>query len=319
MFGGDEEETERFLSLAEDGHHTGPLPDGTSSIESGAALVRAFSVFSASGGSGARAAARRAVELETDEASPWQAVVHLALGYSLYWSGEYSEARAPLEDAARLGEANEQPLIVVNTLALLSYVEHQQGNHGLAESYARGALEFSEEHSLAYAPQVGSAYVALGKVLAGRSKLAEAEAHLERGLELQREVGRHAEIADTLLALALVRRTRGDTAGARELVDEARGWVEGCADPGILSTLLTQAQRKLRRASRQRVGQWEELSERELEVLRLLATELSQREIGESLYLSFHTVHSHTKAIYRKLDVSGREAAVERASQLGIL
>jgi LuxR family maltose regulon positive regulatory protein len=95
--------------------------------------------------------------------------------------------------------------------------------------------------------------------------------------------------------------------------------VEGCADPGILSTLLTQAQRKLRRASRQRVGQWEELSERELEVLRLLATELSQREIGESLYLSFHTVHSHTKAIYRKLDVSGREAAVERASQLGIL
>ena len=319
MFGGDEEETERFLSLAEDGHHTGPLPDGTSSIESGAALVRAFSVFSASGGPGARAAARRAVELETDEASPWQAVVHLALGYSLYWSGEYSEARAPLEDAARLGEANEQPLIVVNTLALLSYVEHQQGNHGLAESYARGALEFSEEHSLAYAPQVGSAYVALGKVLAGRSKLAEAEAHLERGLELQREVGRHAEIADTLLALALVRRTRGDTAGARELVDEARGWVEGCADPGILSTLLTQAQRKLRRASRQRVGQWEELSERELEVLRLLATELSQREIGESLYLSFHTVHSHTKAIYRKLDVSGREAAVERASQLGIL
>jgi tetratricopeptide (TPR) repeat protein len=166
MFAGDEEETERFLSLAEDGHHTGPLPDGTSSIESGAALVRAFSVFSASGGSGARAAARRAVELETDEASPWQAVVYLALGYSLYWSGEFSEARAPLENAARLGEATKQPLIVINTLALLSYVEQERGNHGIAEAYALRALEFAEENMLTYAPQVGSAHVALGKVFA---------------------------------------------------------------------------------------------------------------------------------------------------------
>jgi len=319
MFAGDEEQTERFLSLAENGHHIGPLLDGTSSIESGAALIRAFSVFSASGGSRAREAARRAVELETNEASPWQAVVHLALGYSLYWSGEYSEARAPLEDGARLGEATEQPLIVVNALALLSYVEQERGNHGIAAAYAHGALEFAEENMLTYAPQVGSAHVALGKVFAGQGKLAQAEGHLERGLELQREVGRHPEIADTLLALALVRRAGGDAAGARELLDEARGWVEKCADPGILSSVLERTELKLRRAPRKQIGQSEELSERELDVLRLLATELSQREIGESLYLSFNTVHAHTRAIYRKLDVSSRKEAVEQARQHGIL
>jgi LuxR family transcriptional regulator, maltose regulon positive regulatory protein len=95
--------------------------------------------------------------------------------------------------------------------------------------------------------------------------------------------------------------------------------VEGCADPGKLSSLLEWTELKLRRAPRKRIGQSEELSERELDVLRLLATELSQREIGKSLYLSFNTVHAHTRAIYRKLDVSGREAAVERAKQRGIL
>jgi LuxR family maltose regulon positive regulatory protein len=83
--------------------------------------------------------------------------------------------------------------------------------------------------------------------------------------------------------------------------------------------LLERTELTLRRAPRKQIGLSEELSERELDVLRLLATELSQREIGESLYLSFNTVHAHTRAIYRKLDVSSREQAVERARHHGIL
>jgi LuxR family maltose regulon positive regulatory protein len=58
----------------------------------------------------------------------------------------------------------------------------------------------------------------------------------------------------------------------------------------------------------------EELSERELTVLRLLAGDLSEREIAAELYLSFNTVHSHVKSIYRKLGVSSRAEAVARIS-----
>ena len=54
------------------------------------------------------------------------------------------------------------------------------------------------------------------------------------------------------------------------------------------------------------------LSDRELGVLRLLATDLTQREIGRQLYLSLNTVKSHTRSIFRKLGVSGREQAVAR-------
>ena len=61
------------------------------------------------------------------------------------------------------------------------------------------------------------------------------------------------------------------------------------------------------------------LTEAELSLLPDLATHLSFREIGERLHLSRHTVKSHAMAIYRKLNVSSRNAAVERARELGLL
>ncbi len=62
-----------------------------------------------------------------------------------------------------------------------------------------------------------------------------------------------------------------------------------------------------------------ELSEREVAVLRLLATDLSQREIGSQLYVSFNTVTSHTRTLFRKLGVTSRADAVARGRDLGHL
>ncbi len=60
----------------------------------------------------------------------------------------------------------------------------------------------------------------------------------------------------------------------------------------------------------------EPLSERETEVLRLLATPLSAPEIAKELFLSVHTVRSHIRSIYRKLNVHKRMEAVQRAKEL---
>ena len=57
----------------------------------------------------------------------------------------------------------------------------------------------------------------------------------------------------------------------------------------------------------------------ELKVLRLLATDLTAREIAAQLYLSANTVRSHTRALYRKLGVRTRADAVARAAKLGLL
>ena len=63
----------------------------------------------------------------------------------------------------------------------------------------------------------------------------------------------------------------------------------------------------------------EEFSERELGVLRLLSTEMSQREIGSELFISFNTVKTHSKNIYRKLGVSQRADAIVRARELELI
>jgi LuxR family maltose regulon positive regulatory protein len=63
----------------------------------------------------------------------------------------------------------------------------------------------------------------------------------------------------------------------------------------------------------------EPLSERELEVLRLVARGLSNREISERLFLAVNTVKGHNQKIFDKLQVQSRTEAVARARELGLL
>ena len=62
----------------------------------------------------------------------------------------------------------------------------------------------------------------------------------------------------------------------------------------------------------------EPLSERELDVLRLLGTELDGPAIARELMVSLNTVRTHTKNIYAKLAVTNRRAAVRRAAELDL-
>ena len=63
----------------------------------------------------------------------------------------------------------------------------------------------------------------------------------------------------------------------------------------------------------------EPLSQRELEILQLIAQGLSNREIGERLFLALDTVKGHNRRIYDKLQVQSRTKAIARAHELGLL
>ncbi len=63
----------------------------------------------------------------------------------------------------------------------------------------------------------------------------------------------------------------------------------------------------------------EPLSDRELDVLRLLGTDLTGPDLAHELMVSLNTVRTHTKHIYAKLGVTSRRAAVRRAEERGVL
>jgi LuxR family maltose regulon positive regulatory protein len=159
--------------------------------------------------------------------------------------------------------------------------------------------------------------VALGSALA-RSDVAEAERLLDRGIAGLRVRGEPLAIAEALLALAPVRRGRQGVQAGRACIAEARELLDGSTDPGMLAGRLEEIARSLTPAYRKANGD-SDLTERELEVLRYLAEGLPKRDIATALFLSYNTIHSHTKSIYHKLRVSSREAAVERARELGAL
>jgi LuxR family maltose regulon positive regulatory protein len=127
----------------------------------------------------------------------------------------------------------------------------------------------------------------------------------------------------------------GVPAGYRQLfLDEGepvRVLLQGVAASGADGAVRTQARELLeagalagtRRAATPVAGlgarPLEDLSSRELEVMRLLATTLTGPEIARHLFVSINTLRTHTKHIFTKLDVTTRRAAVRRAEELGLL
>jgi LuxR family transcriptional regulator, maltose regulon positive regulatory protein len=310
---GRREETERFLTLAEDGLYQGNLPDGTPSVEAGVTLVRGFFGY---GGLGAWVeAAERATRIEYGRASPRTALARIGLGMGRYCSGDTADARILLEEGLRL-TTSDQPVLRIAMLSFLSFAVLDGGYPNDAEVLAREACARVDEFKLHGIPQAGLAPIALGRVLAKRGDLAEAQTELETGLSARRSLPAMSPWPTLvgLLALAQVLIARGDRSRARAVLTEARATVELYPDAGIFPRLLERQERKLRKTRPSRTGSMDEqLTERELEVLRLLHTKLSVSELGKLLYVSPSTIKTHVKSVYRKLGVSSRKEAVEQA------
>jgi LuxR family transcriptional regulator, maltose regulon positive regulatory protein len=316
--GGQREESARFLTLAESIPYEGSLPDGTASVEAGAAILRAS--FGYDGIRTTVEAARRAAELEPGPTSPRAALVRFALGSGLYLSGDPARARKPLEEALALAE-DDQRLVRVVALSFLSFVATDERRLEEAESRARAARVLVEGLRPYGIPQTSLAPIALGRALAERGRLEQAQKELESGLSERRRLPGLSPWPTLigLLALAPIHAVRSDRAGARMVLAEARTILERYPDAGIFPELLERQERKLR-ARKRRDGQLDvELTERELDVLRLLGGESSVRQIAQSLYVAPSTVRTQVKSVYRKLGVSSRKEAVEEAHVRGLI
>jgi LuxR family transcriptional regulator, maltose regulon positive regulatory protein len=254
-------------------------------------------------------------------ATPWRPVGCPVLGIALFWSGRPDAAAADLQAAAEAARAAGNHLAVIHASGGLAAIHTEQGELEAADVVAGEALALAAERGLSEHWATTLARVARGRALQQRGLVADAADEITRGVELSERGVAAVEIAYSRLAQADARQLRGDPGGADEAVRRARRVIDRCAAPGILREMLARTERRLHRGSHVRSGEApaEELTERELGVLRLLPSELSQREIGAALYVSVNTVKSHARSIYRKLNVDTRDEAVDRARALGLL
>jgi LuxR family maltose regulon positive regulatory protein len=164
----------------------------------------------------------------------------------------------------------------------------------------------------------------------------------ERLLAAAAAGGRSGSTIDILVVQALARLARRDPAGALTSLERAtelaepEGYVRIFVDEGPpMAALLKLAAKETRGSSYVRrllaaavtaspvatrdQPLSEPLSERELQVLRLLGSDLDGPEIARELTVSLNTVRTHTRNVYAKLGVNSRRAAVRRAAELDLL
>jgi LuxR family maltose regulon positive regulatory protein len=245
------------------------------------------------------------------------------LGLSLHWHGQREDAGRTLTEAARIARANGNHLAAMHASGGLAAIEYELGDMANAGARVADAIALAEEHDLSEHWASSLATAVRGQLLEGREELEAADRALLRASELARRGVASIEIAYSLLALAGIRQRLGRHDDARRIYEQARAAVANCEDPGILNDRLGRTERALRfrpHAQAPRTGASREaLSDAELSVLRLLRSQLSQREIARELHLSFNTVKTHTRNIYRKLDVAERRDAVARARELRLI
>ena len=316
------DEVEGWIEAASEGAPAGPMWDGSASLEAALALLRVVHRFKTGAVAEAHQAAQSAIALEPEGHSFGRTVALLLLGATRYWSDEIEEAVEAFGAAARSARRSRNDLGSMYALGYLAMArldldEPTEAEKLTHEVFAIGEARGRRDHFVAM-----MGHLARARILAREGVRAQARDSAARAVELAKRGAGLTEIAYASLLLGQLRSELGDREGARAAYAEARRAVRRSPDPGKVEALVAEAERGLtngraRRTPTQRPG--EELSERELAVLQLLPSQLSQREIGASLYVSVNTVKTHTKSIFRKLGVSTRADAVARARSLGLL
>ena len=216
----------------------------------------------------------------------------------------------------------------------------------LAQGHVAAAAEWAVSSGLSasdsFVLDTESEYRTLARVLIAQNQMEDALDLLSRLLDTAQAAGAVCQAIEILVLQAKAFRAAGENAEALEALKRAltlaepENHVRVFVDEGAAIAPL------LHRAASQGItvsfvatlleaidipdaddvttqSLMEPLSERELEVVRVLATGASNKEIAQTLFIAVGTVKQHLKSVYGKLDVHSRTEAVHRARELGIL
>ena len=315
---GKPERAEFFLERAEAALERGVDAGVPVAAEVEIAVIRATNAMVRRDLADAVRLAKRAAALEVDPSRERYGIGHAILAIALFWTARPGEACDVIDDVWQHVPSIYVKLLLGGVLAASCF---EADDPDRAESVARFSIGIAAENHVGPTPEMSLSHLALGAALAARGAYAEAETELATGVELAQwwHVPTHEAYGNMILAR--IRLAQGDKAAAEELRRQAAPVVDNVRTRGLLAQVMRRLQRDLgdrRVAGTQRsdVGQ---ITDREREVLRLLPSELTQREIARELNLSVNTVKTHTQSLYRKLGVSSRSLAVDRGRSLNLI
>jgi ATP/maltotriose-dependent transcriptional regulator MalT len=253
--------------------------------------------------------------------------------------GDLDGAFRALDEAAQFARRS-------NITWLISRVAAYQARLGLAQGNLKAAVRWAQECGLSTGDEIGyqreSEYTTLARVYLAQGQVEQALELLAWLRDAMENAGLGATVVEVLMLQALSLQAQGNTRGASDVLERAlslaqpEGYIRLFVDEG------TAMARLLRRAVgssvaphyvdrlREALGEAapattkeqplaEPLTERELEVLRLIAAGLSNQAMAAELFITVGTVKRHLTNIYGKLGVSNRVQAVEKGRALNLL
>jgi LuxR family transcriptional regulator, maltose regulon positive regulatory protein len=312
------DDAERWLARAEGAISTLPLSDGSATIEPWIATLRAHMM-----GSGVEQALADA-DLALDQLAPesaWIPVALLARGiaYSLLGATDRAtdELTAVIDQGLAVGAA-EDVFVAQAHLALLAI---RQGAWGEAAQRARAAQAMVEEAGLGDYSTSALAHVATARVAIHEARAEDARAALTRAHRLRPLLDHGLPWLTVEVGLELTRAhlTLAEPGPARTILTETEEVLERRPDLGFLVDDARELRERVAATSGSG-GAWAmSLTGAELRLLPYLATHLMFPEIATRLFVSRNTIKTEAVSIYRKLGVSSRSAAIERAVAVGLL
>ncbi len=310
-------DAQRWIELCASFPEEPNLPDGTINTSVSRA---AMEMLSSLGG------AERTIELATTvlaagrDGSPWWAMARLLFAVGTMVTGDDDDPLATF-DAVEfdLRGAGATHCVAQAQLALLQLQAQDEVGHATT----RAALDELERLELVDYPLTNMVHCAHAYSAAVRGSVEQsrlADRHASRLLESM-NVSMPRGILHQRLVLADAACRRGEFAVAAEHLCAASGLLRSEPAATVLQEWYGRIDRRVRTVIDPDLGTGAGLgiTVAEMRVLEMLPTHHSLGAIGTELFVSRNTVKSHTIAIYRKLGVSGRGAAVDRARELGLL
>ncbi|MBW2091233.1 MAG: HTH-type transcriptional regulator MalT [Deltaproteobacteria bacterium] len=274
-----------------------------------------------------------------------------------YAQGDMKGTLSAIEEAERLAQESHLAPTISRISGIRARLLLKMGRLEAAEEWVReSGLNIYDDLSHLPFRFLQATYLSLARVMIARNETGDALKLLEKLLQIAAISGRMGGLIEILIAkaLALEKQNETDQAVATVLralfLSEPEGFIrvfvtEGPPMSSLLNKVLekqsngtldntyevsTEYIKKLlvaleigaqRSQAQKKLDQplVEPLSDREFDVLKLLAAGLSNREIGEKLYVGINTVKTHIRNIYGKLNVCSRTQAIAQAKKLNLL